>query len=659
MSDIIHLLPDSVANQIAAGEVIQRPASVIKELVENSVDAGATKIYINVTDAGKTCIQVIDNGKGMSDTDARLSFERHATSKISKAEDLFALRTMGFRGEALASIAAVAQVELKTKTADEEIGTAVTIEGSQIKRQEAAACATGAIFTVKNLFYNVPARRRFLKSEQTELNNIIAEFEHIALVHPDIAFTLRNNDNDIFNLQPAPLKKRIIDICGKKVNSWLLPVKVNTTLANIHGFISKPEFARKKAMQYMFVNNRYMRHPYFNKAIAEAYDKLIPQGLQIPYFIYFDVDPANIDVNIHPTKTEIKFENEQYIWQIIISAIKESLGTFNAVPAIDFDTEGMPDIPAFGSAKDVQAPESGIDTSYNPFSQPAAQHSSANNMYRSRIRQNTADWQKLYNNEARSSTEESIAANWMNDINLTPSLPETDDEWMQPEAPEQTTDDSQLIQTEYEDTQVHSALGKRQQQLFENGNIEQQTQFIQAAGRYIVTNVKSGLMLIDQHRAHLKILYDRYIKQIGSSQAASQRVLFPHIMQLTPAESMTLDSIMDDMQSAGFDISNLGGGSYAINGVPTGLNNDNHAELVTEIVQSAMEFGKDFSQEIRSGIALSLATSAAIPYGRQLNEKEATEIISQLLSSEMPEYTPDGKKIIYTITEKELEKYFK
>lgn len=658
MSDIIHLLPDSVANQIAAGEVIQRPASVIKELVENSVDAGATRIDIIVTDAGKTCIQVIDNGKGMSDTDARLSFERHATSKIQKAEDLFALRTMGFRGEALASIAAVAQVELKTKTADEEIGTIVTIEGSQIKKQEAAACATGAVFTVKNLFFNVPARRRFLKSDQTELNNIIAEFEHIALVHPDIAFTLKNNDNDIFNLQPAPLKKRIMDVCGKKVNSWLLPVKVTTTLVNIHGFISKPEFARKKAMQYMFVNDRYMRHPYFNKAIAEAYDKLIPQGLQIPYFIYFDVDPANIDVNIHPTKTEIKFENEQYIWQIIISAIKESLGTFNAIPAIDFDTEGMPDIPAFGSAKDVQAPESGIDTSYNPFSQPAPQHSSGN-VYRSKIRQNTADWQKLYNDEARSATEESIATSWMNDINLSPSLPETDESWTLPEASTAAADTGEQQQPEYEETQVHSALNSRQQHLFESADLSQQTEFIQTAGKYIVTNVKSGLMLIDQHRAHLKILYDRYLRQIGCSESASQQVLFPHIIQLTPAESMTLDSIMDDMQSAGFDISNLGGGSYAINGVPTGIKNDNHAELVTEIVQSAMEFGKDFRQEIRSGIALSLASSAAIPYGRQLSEKEATEIISQLLSSDMPEYTPDGKKIIYTITDKELEKFFK
>ena len=327
MSDIIHLLPDSVANQIAAGEVIQRPASVIKELVENAIDADAQNIHVLVTDAGKTSIQVIDDGKGMSETDARLSFERHATSKIRQAADLFALRTMGFRGEALASIAAVAQVELKTRPESEELGTKLVIAGSQVESQEAVSCSKGSNFSVKNLFFNVPARRKFLKANSTELSNILAEFERIALVHPEVAFSLYSNDSELFNLPVSQLRQRILAIFGKKLNQQLLNIEVNTTMAKISGYVAKPETARKKgAHQYFFVNGRYMRHPYFHKAVMEAYEQLIPTGEQISYFIYFDVDPANIDVNIHPTKTEIKFENEQAIWQILSASVKESLG---------------------------------------------------------------------------------------------------------------------------------------------------------------------------------------------------------------------------------------------------------------------------------------------------------------------------------------------
>ena len=364
MSDVIRLLPDSVANQIAAGEVIQRPASVIKELVENAVDAGAKHIEVQVVDAGKTSIQVIDDGKGMSETDARLAFERHATSKIREASDLFALHTMGFRGEALASIAAVAQVELRTRLEGEELGTSLCISGSKVETQETISCPQGCNFNVKNLFFNVPARRKFLKSNQTELNNILTEFERIALVNPEISFSLHHNGTEMMNLPAIQLKQRIMGIFGKKINQELLPLEVDTTMVRVSGFVGRPDSSRKKgARQFFFVNGRYMRHPYFHKAVMDAYERLIPTGEQVSYFIYFDIDPSHIDVNIHPTKTEIKFENEQAIWQILTAVIKETLGKFNAVPSIDFDAEGMPDIPAFESSpySMVEAPKLDYD----------------------------------------------------------------------------------------------------------------------------------------------------------------------------------------------------------------------------------------------------------------------------------------------------------
>ena len=376
MSDIIQLLPDAVANQIAAGEVIQRPASVVKELVENAVDAGAKHIDVVVVDAGRTSIQVIDDGKGMSETDARLAFERHATSKIKKAEDLFDLHTNGFRGEALASIVAVAQVVLKSRQAEDEIGTQLTISGSRFEGQEPCACSVGSIFTVNNLFYNVPARRKFLKSNSTELNNILTAFERIVLVNPEICFTLHSNNSELVNVKAGNTRQRIIDIFGKRINQDLLPVNVETTMCKISGFVGKPEAARKKgAHQFFFVNGRYMKHPYFNKAVMTAYERLVPQGEQVPYFLYFDVNPNDIDVNIHPTKTEIKFENEQAIWQILMAAVKESIGVFNDVPTIDFDTEDKPDIPVFNSQEipTVAAPKVSVNPHYNPFKTASSQ----------------------------------------------------------------------------------------------------------------------------------------------------------------------------------------------------------------------------------------------------------------------------------------------
>ena len=368
--DIIQLLPDSVANQIAAGEVIQRPASVIKELVENAIDAGAKTIKVFVVDAGRTSIQIIDDGCGMSETDARLSFERHATSKIRKADDLFALHTMGFRGEALASVAAVAQVTLQTRRAEDELGTRITLEGSRVISQEPVACAVGSNFCVENLFFNVPARRKFLKSNTTEMSNINQTFERIVLVYPQISFVLYNNGQETMNLPAASLRQRIIDVFGKKINQSLLPLETSTTLCKISGFVGKPESARKKgAKQFFFVNGRYMKHPYFHKAVQMAFERLVPSGDQVPYFIYFDVNPEDIDVNIHPVKTEIKFENEQAIWQILVATVRDAVGKFSGVTEIDFDVEGRPDIPVYNpdAPFDAKQPTIEIDSSYNPF----------------------------------------------------------------------------------------------------------------------------------------------------------------------------------------------------------------------------------------------------------------------------------------------------
>ena len=615
MSDIIRLLPDSVANQIAAGEVIQRPASVIKELVENAVDAGAKNIDVLVTDAGKTSIQVIDDGKGMSGTDARLAFERHATSKIREAADLFALQTMGFRGEALASIAAVAQVELRTCQEGEELGTSLCIAGSNVESQETVACPKGSNFQVKNLFYNIPARRKFLKSNQTELSNILTEFERIALVNPSVSFTLHHNGTEMLNLPAVPLKQRIMGVFGKKINQELLSVDVDTTMVRISGFVGRPESSRKKgARQYFFVNGRYMRHPYFHKAVMDAYEQLVPMGEQVSYFLYFDVDPANIDVNIHPTKTEIKFENEQAIWQILSAAIKESLGKFNAVPSIDFDTEGMPDIPAFENSpySGLQMPKTTYNPEYNPFNTSPSSYS----------RQETKGWDKLYEGlETHSSSAF--------------SYPEEESSWDEPSEP-----------TLYKQTE-------------EAPSVETASRHYQYKGRFIMTSVKSGLMVIDQRRAHICVLYDRYLAQIASRQGAAQGVLFPDIVQFSASEIPVLQSIMEDLSFLGFELTDLGGGDYSINGIPSGIEGLRPAELVQNMVHTAMEKGCKVKEEVQGLLALSLAKAAAIVHGQVLSNEEMNSLVDGLLTSTSPNYTPDGKTALVVIQEDELEKMFK
>ena len=632
MSDIIRLLPDSVANQIAAGEVIQRPASVIKELVENAIDAGAGHIDVSVTDAGKTCIQVIDNGKGMSETDARLAFERHATSKIREASDLFALRTMGFRGEALASIAAVAEVELRTKQHGEELGTSIFIAGSKVEKQEPVACPEGSNFIVRNLFFNVPARRKFLKSNQTELSNIISEFERIALVNPEVSFTFHHNGTEILNLPAIQLRQRIMGVFGKKLNQDLLSLDIDTTMVKIHGFIGKPETARKKgARQFFFVNGRYMRHPYFHKAVADAYEHLIPTGEQVSYFIYFDVDPANIDVNIHPTKTEIKFENEQAIWQILSAAVKETLGRFNAVPSIDFDTEGMPDIPAIDMAGSFGggAPVTSYDPTYNPFNQsssivPPSSYSSAG--------KKKTEWEPFYQGLERHErqTEDTIPA-FPDDMVFSGKYHETED----------TAEPT--IYDEHPDAVI----------------TEKAAQHYQYKGTYILTSVKSGLMIIDQHRAHVRILYDKYMDQIQKHVGLSQRMLFPDMIHFSPSEVPVLEEIMDDLTSLGFELSSLGGGTYSINGVPADIEGLNPEQLITNIVHSAIEKGCKVKEEVQSMIALSMARASAIVAGQVLSNDEMNALVDGLFSAPSPNYTPDGKTVLALMNDDDIEKLFR
>ncbi|MBW9202804.1 DNA mismatch repair endonuclease MutL [Bacteroidales bacterium SW292] len=616
MSDIIHLLPDAVANQIAAGEVIQRPASVIKELVENAIDAEAHEVHVLVTDAGKTSIQVIDDGKGMSETDARLSFERHATSKIRQASDLFALHTMGFRGEALASIAAVAEVELKTRLAGKELGTRLVLAGSKVELQETVTCPQGSNFLVKNLFFNVPARRKFLKANSTELSNILAEFERIALVHPEVAFYLYSNDTEVFNLPVMPLRQRIMSVFGKKMNQQLLSVEVETSLVKISGFIAKPETARKKgAHQYFFVNGRYMRHPYFHKAVMDAYEQLIPAGEQISYFIYFDVDPANIDVNIHPTKTEIKFENEQAIWQILSAAVKESLGKFSAIPSIDFDTEDMPDMPAYEQTDTAAPPKVHYNTDFNPFQASAPTHSEPSQPGYARRASN--DWEALYAGVSRAS-----------------KMNEPDDDLL--------PDEEEVIPPLPTEEPV----------------VEKGAQHFQLKGRFILTSVKSGLMLIDQHRAHVRVLFDRYMEQIRTRNGVSQGVLFPEVVELPPSEATVLESLTDDLTAVGFDLTPLGGGSYAVNGVPAGIEGLSPVELIRNMVHTAMEKGGNVREEVQTILALTLARSAAIVYGQVLSEEEMANLVDSLFACPTPGYTPDGKTVLITVKEEDIERRF-
>lgn len=641
MSDIIQLLPDSVANQIAAGEVIQRPASIIKELVENSLDAGASHIQVVVEDAGKTLVQVIDNGSGMSATDARLSFERHATSKIKKATDLFALRTMGFRGEALASIAAVAQVELRTRKEGEELGTSICIEGSKLVSQEAISCPIGANFAVKNLFFNIPARRKFLKSNKTELTNILTEFERIALAHPEVKFTIHSAQSVLMDLPQGNFRQRIVSIFGRKIDAQLVPIHTDTTLAKIKGFVGTPTASKKKnAHQYMFVNGRYMRHPYFAKAIQTAYDRLIPEGQQVPFFINFEVDPARIDVNIHPTKTEIKFEDDSAIFQILLASVREALGKSGAIPALDFDVEGRPDIPPmrFEGESDITPPQIHINTSFNPFAtenpfttENADRHvgknaskgnyqenstfdSSFERSGRPAVSHNATNWQQVYDEAKKSSNH------------LFP-------------------DDDTLLSTQADnkeqesDTPLFDVLPSAEQASVTSTLTNE---FLQYHGRYIVTPLNAGLALIDQHRAHTRIIYERLMRQLKTQQAPSQRLLFPEMLTVPLSEAIVLEEIMPQLQHVGFDISPLGQGSFSILAMPLGAEGMKPAELVGSILADAVTGEAQAADTVAHLIAASLAQKIAMPVGQALCNEDMKELTEQLFTCQTPQLTPNG-----------------
>lgn len=606
MTDVIQLLPDSVANQIAAGEVIQRPASVIKELVENAVDAGAHAINVLVTDAGRTSIQVVDDGCGMSETDARLAFERHATSKIRKADDLFALHTMGFRGEALPSIAAVAQIELRTRRTGDEIGTCLSLAGSRVESQEPCSCPEGSSITVSNLFYNVPARRKFLKSNSTELTHILTAFERIVLVYPNIHFTLHSNGQELMNLRGGSLRQRITDVYGRRFGQDLLPVKVETDLCTITGFVSKPEAARKKgAHECFFVNGRYMKHSYFHKAVLQAYERLIPTGTHVPYFVYFDVSPADIDVNIHPTKTEIKFENEQAIWQILVAAVRDAIGQYCEVPQIVFDTEGKPDIPVFSAQANPPAPSfSPSPLKYNPFQRKPAQN-----------------WEQLYE-----------------DLPVTPS--EGQPSLFDAVSPEKDVQELNV-------SGAHAVLS------------DLSPLHYQYKGHYIMTAVKSGLMIIDQHRADVRIHYERYMRQLDEAPGQSQRMLFPEVVELAPSEAVLMEELLPVLSAVGFSLTALGPTSWAVNGVPAGIEGLQPATLIRDLLAetgtSSLAAKNQLPVSTHHDLALALARQVAIPYGQLLTNKEMDVLVNNLFACENVNHTPDGHAILCIFPQQDIE----
>lgn len=618
MSDIIRLLPDSVANQIAAGEVIQRPASVIKELVENAVDAGATEIQVIVQDAGRTLIQVVDNGCGMSETDARMAFERHATSKISKAADLFSLHTMGFRGEALASICAVAQVNVRSRMKGAEIGTRIEINGSKVESQEPFACAEGTNMMVKNLFFNVPARRKFLKKDSVELSNIVKEFERMALVNPSIDLTLISNDTTLHRLLPGSFKQRISDLFGGTVAKHLLPVSTSTSIVSIEGFVVEPQGARhRNPLQYFTVNGRHMRHPYFHKAVTMCYERLIASDMQPQYFLNFTVDPATIDVNIHPTKNEIKFEDENGIWQILNAAVRESLGRFNAGPGMDFDTPAGFEIPVF--KPDASAnPEVTIDTSYNPFAPsgtpaPALRKPSV-----------TSNWEQLYQG-------------FMSDTGPGDTVP----------AVTQMPEGSPVIEGLVDgSTDNDEAYGL--------------SSAIQVRNKYIMAPAVSGLMVIDQHRAHLKILYDKFLK-IGTGEASqSQSLLFPEILTLDATQESVFGEIEGALRGMGFDFAPMGKRRRVITAMPQIIAHANPIEVVSGIISdTAAGTLKRTDDGMRAEIALSMARRVAIKSGVKLTQQEIEHLISELLRLPSPNYTPDGRRVIRVLTDNEIDNFFK
>ncbi len=611
MIDIIRLLPDSVANQIAAGEVIQRPASVVKELIENAVDAGSNAISVSVKDGGRTLIQIVDNGCGMSTTDARMAFERHATSKIKEANDLYEIRTMGFRGEALASIAAVAHVTLKTRRPDEELGTQLIINGSNVEKQEVVSCSAGSNFMVKNLFFNIPVRRKFLKSTATEFRHIVEEFMRVAIANPDIEFKLLHNDSEIYNLPVTSQKQRIVLLFGRSINANLTPLESVTSIIKIRGFIGKPEFAKKKyGEQYFFINNRYMRHPYFHRAIMNAYDQILKPDTVPAYFLFLEADPKTIDVNIHPTKTEIKFEDEQAIFQILMASVREAIGKSNIAPSIDFDTEGSIEIPILRKDTEVRIPEIEVNTDFNPFeNEKKLEKQDLGKSYHSK-KQKTENWEKLY--------------------------------------------EGFTSQRDHPDSFI--VIEQHEQKIIATDDSLPNNTFLQLKNRYILTQVKSGIMIVDQKRAHERILYERLIHSMAHNNSIAQQTLFPETIELDPRDYSLLNEIFEDICSIGFDISNFGNNAIVVNGCPSDIKNPEPKGLIESILENYRSTKDDVKKNAKERIARSLAKVSGINYGVRLTNREMQELIDKLFACENPNYSPSGKKILFIMGMDEIDK---
>jgi len=592
MPDIISILPDSVANQIAAGEVIQRPASAVKELLENAVDAGSTSIKVIVKDAGKTLIQVIDNGCGMSETDARMCLERHATSKITKAGDLFNIQTMGFRGEAIASIAAIAQVEL-----GEELGTKIHVEGSDVKSQEPCTCPDGTSIAVKNLFYNVPARRNFLKSNPVETRHIIDEFHRIAIAQPQIALSLHHDNNEMLHLETGTMRQRIVGIFGTNYNQRLVPVEEKTSILKLTGFVGKPEFAKKtRGEQFFFVNKRFIKNAYLHHAVQNAFKELLSKESYPSYFLFLDMDPKTIDINIHPTKTEIKFENDRAIYAILHSSVKQALGKYNIAPALDFEQETSFNIPPHKTGTEIKAPTIKVNPEYNPFKTETLSP---------RDKSNKANWEKLYQEPKGEATQ-------------------------------------------------HVILTEGDKDTFE---VNKNTIF-QLQNRYIVTSTQSGLMIIDQQNAHERILYERFTEALEKNKGISQQELFPQTVEFSPGDFQLVKELEKEIRTLGFDIREFGKNNYVIHGAPSDAPEGNTKALLENIIEQYKQNASELKLEKRDNLARSLAKNTAIKAGKILGQEEMSSLIDELLACKMPYYSPNGSPTITMLTLKELEKKF-
>ena len=620
MSDIIQLLPDSVANQIAAGEVIQRPASALKELLENAIDSGANTINVILKDAGKTLIQVIDNGCGMSETDARMCFERHATSKIKNAEDLFAIRTMGFRGEALASIAAIAQVELKTKRTEDELGVMIEMNGSKVESQAACSCANGTNISVKNLFYNIPARRNFLKSNPVETRHILDEFQRVALAHPDLGFTFNHNGIDVYHLIPGTFKQRIVALFGNLYNERMVAVDESTTIIEIKGFVGKPEVAKKtRGEQYFFVNKRFIKDGYLNHAVQSAFQDLLPPGSYPSYFLFIDINPAKIDINIHPTKTEIKFEDERSVYAIVKASVKRALGQYSVMPSMDFDIDRTLNIPVITKDTVITQPSINLKPGYNPFN-TEEENAPSSQQWRGEPRQRIdPNWQKLYEGLDIKAIEKEAAGL---DLQSSPNQQQAVVEW-------------------------------------DEESIENTTHiFFQLFNKYIVTPVRSGLMVIDQQAAHERVLYERYLQYLTKNQGLHQQQLFPQTIEFSAIDFALVTELEEEIRALGFDIKPFGKNTFVVHGVPSDIQAGEEKEMIEGLLEQYKNNESELKLDKRENLARSIAYNLAIKSGKPLSIKEMKHLTDELFACDSPTLAPNGKPVLMMINEEEFAKRF-